>query len=273
PAVLENPGYHHEALVTSEGWLVSLQGVENSHGGEPFIGFRIEAHDPSTGELTWSLDSQPLVDAGVLPAPPAGDADPYHANAISWVDDDPLGASVWVSLRGTGNLMRVDRATSTVTGFFGPEEGLDLVDPSGGPLPPTDWFWGQHAPEIVGNRFLVYDNGGRRPGAGLYSRVAEYVRTSATEVQLAWDWTEPGWYEPNFGSAVTMPNGHVLVATGHCGDCEPKGDAAWILELDPGAGTVVWRFDLTGDDSVYRGQPIDGCGIFANVRWCPALGE
>lgn len=264
-----DPGYHHEALVTSEGWLVSLQGATNTADGVSFIGFRIEARDPATGALTWEFDSQPQVDAGLLPPGTPGDLDPYHANAISWVDDDPAGPAVWLSLRGTGVLLRIDRATRQITSAFGPDTGLALVDGDGQPLPPEKWFWGQHAPEIRGSEFLVYDNGGRRPGAGRYSRVAKYRQLSPTTVELLWDWTESGWYETNFGSVVTMPDTHVLIGTGHCGNCAPAGDTAWMLELDPASGEVVWRFDLgTASDSLYRAQPIGGCEIFANARWC-----
>ena len=66
-----------------------------------------------------------------------------------------------------------------------------------------------------------------------------------------------------------MSNGNVLVGTGHCGNCDPGGDKGWIVELDPESLAVVWRMDFATDqDSLYRAQPIDGCAIFANARWC-----
>lgn len=275
-AVEPDPGYHHEALLTDAGWLVSLQSVANTAPGAPmFSGFRIEAWDPATGQLVWKFDTQPSVDAGILPPGQTGDLDPYHANAITWADDDPAGPSVWVSLRGLGKLIRIDQATAQIVDDFGPQLGIDLVDTNGDPLPIQRWFWGQHAPEFDGDTVLVYDNGGRRPGGGtrgFYSRAAKYRRVDATTAELVWDWSELGWYETNFGSVVTMPNGHVLIGTGHCGDCVPIGDVAWIVELDPVAGDPVWRFDFSGDrDSLYRAQPIDGCAPFANARFCPAL--
>jgi hypothetical protein len=277
PAEEIDPGYHHEAVYTSDGRLFALQGITDWAGDESFVGFRIEGWDVATGERVWSFDSQPLVDAGVLPPGSQLEPDPYHANAVAIVPDDPDGPSVWVSLRGIGTLMRIDEATQQVAGFFGPDRGITLYEVDGvTPAPPEAWFWGQHAPEFRGDQVLVYDNGGRRPGPGMYSRVVQYQRLGADATAVAWDWTEPGWYEPNFGSAVTMAgdDGHVLVATGHCNTCDPLGDTSWILELVPSTGEVAWRFDFASDDdSLYRAQPLGGCDAFANARFCPALAQ
>ncbi|MEZ4238371.1 MAG: aryl-sulfate sulfotransferase [Myxococcota bacterium] len=272
PAEPDGEGYHHEAQLTPEGWLLSLQAVRNEGPQGGFAGFRIEAWDPATDALTWSFDSQPQVDAGVLPPGGPGDYDPFHANAVTVVDDDPDGPAVWVSLRGLGSLMRIDRATGAVTGFFGPDRGYALEHVDGTAADEAEWFWGQHAPEIVGDTFTVYDNGGRRPGSRRYSRVARYRRLGDDRAVLLWDWTEPGWYETNFGSVAAVPDsdGHVLVGTGHCGDCDPDGDTSWVAELDPRSGEVVWRLDFTSDGhSLYRAQPLGGCEVFANRRTCP----
>jgi hypothetical protein len=273
PELEPDPGYHHEALVTSEGWLVSLQGVTNTLGGASFVGFRIEAYDPATGELAWEYDSQADVDAGVLPVPPPTDPDPYHANAISFVDDDPEGPGVWVALRGLGTVARIDKASRRITYQLGPGLTDQLVDPDGQPLSDDDWFWSLHDPEVQVRdgaiEILLYDNGGRRPGAP-YSRAARYRLSAPGTVELLWEWTEPRWYEPNFGSVQTLPDGHVLIGTGHCVDCGTPGDTAWVAEVDPVTQSVVWRLDLTGDDdSLYRAEYIDGCAIFANRRACP----
>jgi hypothetical protein len=156
---------------------------------------------------------------------------------------------------------------------LGPELGDLLVDPAGTPLSDDDWFWSLHDPELQVRdgalEVLLYDNGGRRPGAA-YSRVARYRLAAPGRVELLWEWTEPRWYEPNFGSVMTLPDGHVLIGTGHCVDCGTPGDFAWVAEVDPATQGVVWRLDFTGDDdSLYRADYIDGCAIFANRRTCP----
>jgi hypothetical protein len=274
PREPELGGYNHEAQVTPEGWLVSLQTVtDQGPAGGSWEGFRIEAVDPATGELRWSFDSQPWVTDGVLPPPAPDDVDPYHANAVVWAPEDPDGPSVWVSLRGLGELMRIDLVTREIAGFFGPNEGIKLYGADGTEAPDQAWFWGQHGPEFRGDEILLYDNGGKRPGSQQVSRVVRLRRVDATTAQVLWDWTEPGWYEPNFGSVVTMADGHVLVGTGHCGDCDPVGDTAWIAEVDPGTDRAVWRLDFSrDDDSMYRAQPLSGCAVFANRRFCGSAG-
>lgn len=271
--ILPEQGYHHEALLTSDGGLLSLQAVVNTKGSASFLGFRIEVRDPETGALTWEYDSQDDLDRDVLPPGSQADVDPYHANAITELADDPEGPAFWVSLRGTGTIARIDKASRLITRQVGPEIGMTLLDESGDPRPETDWFWGMHAPEIVvagdALQMLVYDNGGRRPGAGLYSRVARYLVQGETAA-MSWEWSEPRWYEPNFGSVETLPDGHVLIGTGHCVDCGEPGDTAWIVEVDPETDGVVWRLDLgRGDESLYRATALSGCEIFANTSLCP----
>ncbi|MEZ4235261.1 MAG: aryl-sulfate sulfotransferase [Myxococcota bacterium] len=273
PADQIDPGYHHEALLSPEGLArVAARAGDVGLDGVGFEGFRIEAWDPRSDTLAWSFASQPQVDRGLL-VPTPGDDDPFHANAVVFADDVD-GPAVWVSLRGLGTLMRIDRDSAEVTGFFGPDRGVALQLPDGTAAADTEWFWGQHAPQIQGDLVTVYDNGGRRPGGLRYSRIARYRQLAPDRAELVWDWTEPGWYETNFGSVIDVPDtdGHVLVGTGHCGSCPPAGDASWIAEVDPATGSVVWRFDFVDDAySVYRAQPLSGCGLFANRRYCPGI--
>ena len=126
-----------------------------------------------------------------------------------------------------------------------------------------------HAERSLYREVLVYDNGASRPGRLEVSRVARFRRVDDHTAQLVWQWGEGGWSEPNFGSAVTMPDGHVFVGTGHCADCGDPGDTAWMLEVDPETDEVVWRYDFTDEqDSLYRAQPIPGCQVFTNRRYC-----
>lgn len=268
---ISTEGYHHEALTTAEGWIVSLQGTDAyGPGGETFAGFRIEATDPVTGAVMWMWDTQPAIDAGVLPVPDDGDTVPYHANALSWIDDDPDGPSVWVTMRDLNVVARIDRTSGLLTTWFGPGEGYDLNDLSGSDLPDEKWFYGVHAPEIEqGLVFTVFDNGGSRPGGGdKYSRAATFSRDSDDTATLLWEWTEPGWYEPDFGSIRKTAANSVVIGSGHCTDCPPNDDSAWILEVDIATGDALWRYDFTDKaDTIYRAEAVDRCA-FPNLRYC-----
>jgi hypothetical protein len=120
----------------------------------------------------------------------------------------------------------------------------------------------------------VYDNGTDRPG-GSYSRVAEYeLDLDAREATLLWSWTEPGWYDPIVGDADWLPNGHVLVTQGFNRCLDFFGDdVSELVELQP-PDTVVWRMTWpTRDHTVYRSERYDGCAVFANARYCPAVAD
>jgi len=271
---LTEEGYHHEALLTPDGWIVSLQGTDAyGPGGETFVGFRVEATDPATGIVEWGWDSQTAIDLGTLPVPTDGDYHPYHANAVSWVDDDPEGPSVWVSMRDLNVVARIDRATGDLTTMFGPDRGYALEDESGAPLPEEKWFWGLHAPEIEqGLVFTLFDNGASRPGGDKYSRAAMFRRDPSGTATLLWEWTEPGWYEPDFGSVRKTQANSVVIGSGHCIDCPPYDDNAWILEVDMATGDVLWRYDFTdGADTIYRAEAVDRCA-FPNLRYCAEAG-
>jgi hypothetical protein len=263
--------YHHEAVLTPLG-LLSLQSVPDGDGRATWKGFRLEVTDPVDGEVRWSFDSRPARAAGELPPGGPDEPDPYHANAVTWRDDDPDGPSVWVSLKRLQQILRIDRTTGALS-YIGHQGDRTLVDPEGRELPDTEWFWGQHAPEIVGRDLLVYDNGPYREPPR-YSRVVAYHLDDPGQATLRWSWTEPGWYEPNFGSVQTLPGGTVLVATGHASHVAGTGgeaDHGWLAELDPAAGEVVWRLDFDAwYHTTYRAQFVDGCALFVNERYCPA---
>lgn len=268
----EDDVYHHEAALTPAG-LLSLERVPDSEGAVAWQGFLIRVTDPRDGAETWSFDSRDARRLGLLPPGTPDEDDPYHANAVTWRDDDPEGPSVWVSLKAMQQILRIDRTTGALSyvGHLGPHA---LVDPGGAPLGEDEWFWGQHAPEIVGRSLLVYDNGNHRPAGERRSRVVAYSLDGPDRATRLWSWTEPRWFEPNFGSAQSLSRGTVLVATGHSPDAPGTGgenDHGWFAEIDPAAGDVVWRLDFgSWSDTTYRARFVPGCELFANRRYCPA---
>ena len=262
-------GWHHDVRPAGPDELVALTHRDNEHDGVTFLGFGLEVRRAWSDEILWTWDSQQAVDAGTLP--PAADegADAYHANAVSWVPDDPDGPAFWVNLKFADQIVRVDRSTGEITWRLGVGGDFALDDPHG-----VGWFYGQHDPELTGlDRLVVFDNGVGRPGPE-HSRVVGYeLDLAARVVRPRWTWTEPDWYEPLFGDADTLADGHVLVDKGRCKSCSsPLGgdDRVWsLIELDPETRQVVYRLDAaTPDVSSYRADLVDGCELFANARYC-----
>ena len=73
--------YHHDVRDLGDG-VLALTHTTNQANGVSWDGFALEDHG-TDGTIRWTWSSQQAVDAGVLPALVAGDADLYHANAIS----------------------------------------------------------------------------------------------------------------------------------------------------------------------------------------------
>jgi hypothetical protein len=285
PATAQNGGaWHHDtAWGTADGEeVIGLAGEPNTVGGRLVQGFRLEVFRAFGGQdprATWS--SQGAVDAGQLvPAP--DDEDAFHANAVLDVPDDPDGPSFVVSTKRTHQLVRIDRATGDVTWRLGVGGDFALREADGSPAGPERWFYGQHGPEVVvrdaaAGRWdvWVHDNGFDRPGGGApTSRVLRLdVDVPARTARLAWEWTEPGWYEPVFGDVDLLPDGHVLVTMGHCPQCgsAPRDRRTTWLELDPATGAEVWRAVAPDPlQSGYRADRIAACALFPeNETYCP----
>ncbi|MEQ1569682.1 MAG: aryl-sulfate sulfotransferase, partial [Myxococcota bacterium] len=270
-------GFNHHSEKLDDGSYLSLTGAENTDGVTTWYGVGIEQWHPEAG-LQWTWSSQQLVDAGVVAPPEPTEKLPFHANSVSFVDD-AWGSAVWVSLYGARQIWRLDRATGDRTHVFGPEGDLTLLDPQGAPLGPEQWSWVQHDPDYgPDGSILLYDNGQDRPVDVPYSRVAEFaVDLDARTATLLWDWTEPGWYDPVLGDADWLPNGDVLVTRGfRVGWTPDSPDVSQVLELRPprdgAAAEVVWRLRWTDPDwPTFRAARYDGCALFANARYCPAV--
>jgi len=262
--------HHHHTERLDDGSVMSLVTTTNAvaEQEETWTGFGVEVVDPQTGALAWAWDSQAAVEAGQLPVASGGD--PYHGN-WAWWTTDAEGPALWVSMRNLDRIARVDRETGEISWTLGVDGDFTLLGPDGEPAGTEDWFYLQHAPELTGDTLVVYDNGLGRPG-GAYSRVVQYrLDVAGRTLQQEWAWTEDAWKEPIWGDADLLDDGHVLVARGHCWDCDSAdvdGRSA-LIELDPSADLATWRLDFDGErDGLYRAQRIDGCAVFASTRWC-----
>ncbi len=266
-------GYNHHSRPMADGTYVNLTGSDNTLDGSDWRGIAIEHYDAEADTVLWSWDSQELVDAGVEGVPE--DWTPWHANSVSWTDD-AQGPAAYVSLYQAQQIWRIDRDDGTRTWKLGSGGDFTLLDPAGAPLASSDWFYGQHDPDWTEDmRVLVYDNGIGRPG-GDFSRVAEFqLDTTAMTATLVWDWTEPNWFDPVVGDADYLPNGNILITKGFMLSWSPNSsDSTAIVELNPATEEVVWRLEWADRDHVaYRSERYDGCAIFANAKYCPAVAE
>ncbi len=262
-------GFNHHSEVLDDGTVLGLTTSLDTDGVSEWFGVAIEVWDPTSMDVTWSWSSQQLYDDGTFPA--QTEESPWHANSVTF-HDDALGSAAWISLYYGKMIWRVDRATGALTHQFGPGGDFALTDVGGAALGDAEYPWVSHDPDYDGDKVLLYDNGVDRPG-GNYSRVAEYQLDLATnEATLLWSWTEPGWYEPVIGDADYLDNGNVLITRGHvwCFDFTPGHSA--IIELEPGTEREVWRIDYnTQASGIFRSERYEGCEIFDNAKYCPAV--
>ncbi len=279
PSAVAGGDHHHDVQWVGDEEILALSHASDREGVVGWDGFALETVRAWTGERTWSWRSQTAVNRDQLPAFAGDDHDVYHANAMTAHPDDPEGASYMVSLKHLHQIARLDIATGDLTWKLGVGGDFALLEADGSPATDERWFFGQHAPEPhlrPDGRwdFWIHDNGMDRPDGDLYSRVLRLeVDVQARTARIAWEWTEPGWYEPVFGDVDVLPDGHVLVTMGHCPQCPGSSDLrrTAIVELDPETDAVTWRATLWSEEEAsYRAQRIEGCDLFPeNTTLCP----
>ena len=261
--------YHHHAERMPDGTVLTLSEAPNAApDGTSWTGFSIERLDESLQSRVWTWNSQRAYDEGWLPGrTPSEDLDIYHANALF-----DAGNSLYISLRARSQIVEIDSSTGDYVSTVGLGGDYTLIDEDGSLAPVTDWFYGQHAPKIDGDRVLMHDNGYYR-ASNLQTRILELkLDRTAMTAQITWSYTEEGWYEPIWGDADWLASGNVLATRAHCGHCfDPAApERTELIEIDPGTNEVVWRLTMADPmDSGYRSQRIDGCAIFNNRKYCP----
>ena len=265
-------GFNHHSEAMDDGTFLSLTTSWMVDGAREWYGIGVERWDPDTDSLTYTWDTQGMVDAGILNWVP-GEDNPYHANSVTWITD-PQGDALYLSLYTAQEIWRIDRNTGMRTWRLGANSDFQLVDPSGSPLPDEEWFYVQHDPDwTTDGRVLLYDNGYTRPGPD-YSRVSEYqLDFDNMTATLLWSWTEPDFYNPIIGDADWLDNGNVLVTKGFVVCWTPNSDdVSAIVEVNPDNDEVVWRMSWPDrGDATFRAERYDGCDLFeGNAKYCPA---
>jgi hypothetical protein len=268
--------YHHDCRLLDDGGVVALETDPVVWDGVDLKGAAIREYGPD-GDLRWEWTTQHGMDTGALwvgAFGPGIDMDPWHANALGWMDD-PQGPAAYLSNFDLGQVVRIDRDTGLVTWTLGPDGDFEVLDADGRPAGADAWFDGQHGidwwTDADGLHALVYDNGLSKKR----SRVLEYaIDPEARTATLVWAFVEPEWYTPLWGDADRLPDGQVLVVKGHCQECSGVLGAgrSEIVLVDPEAGTTPWRIRFAAaGDAVYRAQRIGACELFANARFCEDL--
>jgi hypothetical protein len=234
--LLPSEPYHHEATLNPRGDLVGLGKTFIYWEGQPLEVFSLTAFDTISDAITFEWSAAEALDAGTFQL--GQDlTDPFHANAIQWVTDD-LGEAIWVNMKGVNTIARISPATGEVTHMLGAEHGFDLLDAQGLPLDDSEWFFGQHAPRFKDNQLLVFNNGMAGP-LGQTSVELHEVNVSAHTLTRLWKYTRPGWYEPYFGEGDWLPNGNIMVVSGHCTGCVAKPGTSFVAEVNPAINEVT----------------------------------
>ncbi len=269
--------FNHHSEPRPDGTHMSLTSALNDNAGEPFVGVGAEIYDPENDTVVWSWSSQQALDAGTLPPPSKPGSNPYWANSMSLVPEDDGSSSVYFSFFVADQVVKVDYETGEVDWIHGVGGDFQLVDATGESEGRGRWHYSQHDPEIDGNRILMHDNGGDRPGER-YSRAVEFTLDETTMTsRITWEYTEDGWLEPIIGDADRLDNGNVLITMGHCSCCWwALGEDHWsaLVEVEPTTNEVAWRLDWPDDShGSYRAERLDGCSLFANAATCPEVAE
>jgi len=259
--------YHHHVEQLPDGRVVALVRAYDEVGAQVWDGFGVTWLSADLSTDTQTLRSQDFVDDGTISVPPAGSDDPWHANAL--IDD---GETLYVNLRQVHLLVAIDEATRELAWTFGPGGDFTLLDDDGLEADSAEFAWGAHAPELEGDRLLMYDNGYLRPGSPDYSRVVEFeLDVPGRTARVVWAYTEPDWFEQIWGDVDRLPDGRVLFVRAHCEGCGGKaGTTTQVVVVDPVTNQVDWRLRMLDPLSGgYRAQALDGCDVFSNEKYCP----
>jgi arylsulfate sulfotransferase len=196
-----------------------------------------------------------------------------HSNALIYTPDGNL----LLSMRHQSWILKLDYANGSGTGnvLWRLGEGGDFTLAGGDP---SQWFYGQHEPEIVSTNgsqmtLSVYDDGNLRidrngvacgtsaTAPACYSRAAIFqIDESAKTASLLWQ-DVPGYFSPWGGSVGILSNGDVEFAS-----TQPfNAVSSQISEVTPAAiPQTVWQMNVTGEWA-YRGHRIPS--LYPGVTW------
>ncbi len=181
-----------------------------------------------------------------------------HGNAL---DVDAQG-DILVSLRGTSQVVKIDRASGAVVWKLGGlSSDFTFVDD------PLEGFCGQHTAFWLPNgHLMLFDNGNfcaveLSPPRGEVTRIVEYaLDEEAMTARLVRSYQEEGRYTTSTGSVQHLPNGNLLIGWGRNSD-----PMASITEIDPAGrrvydATVLMEGETAANYRVFRFEPVGRSG-------------
>ena len=269
---------HHDVAVLPNGhWIVlanttrSFSNLPDRSGVTEVVGDALVDLDPSLHPV-WVWNEFDHLDVN---RHPMDFPDWTHTNAVIYTKDD---GNLIVSMRCQSWLVKIDyrdgKGSGNVLWRMGRGGDLKLLDGSD----PTDWTYGQHDPEIVGERtagifrLSVMDNGNNRvmqnggicgtPGnAACYSSVSVYeIDENAKTAKLVFHHVYPtSQYSIWGGSVTSLANGNLET------DLCFQQHASNIYETttsDP--SQVVWQLHMDGTN-IYRSRRLSS--LYPNVQW------
>ncbi len=272
----------HDVIAITEGpWTGAVMFITTTTDvieGEERLGIGVIVFDPATEVVLWDWHIHGELGDDVPIDPnldydrfglhkPAGDIYWNHGNAILHGVDADGAQYIWVSLRAQDWILRIDVETDQIDWRFGYGGDFALVDDLDAAEPveldPRRWAFQQHAPEWLQRqgsrtRFLVYDNGVRRPdengdpdSSEQYGRVVEFEideETLLATVRFEYgsaDEEDPShWYCHQLGDADMLPDGDAFLF--------PKGYTPFMAEILYPEGVERWRYSCPDVPRFYR---------------------
>ena len=198
-----------------------------------------------------------------------------HSNAVLYTKDD---GDLIVSSRTQSWLMKIDynngNGSGQVLWRMGKDGDMKLLSGS----EPEGWTYGQHDPELVGDRsagvfrLSVMDNGnsrvmpngracGIKGNPACYTAVPIYeIDEKAKTAKLVFRHSfPPSQYSVWGGSVTPLPNGNLDI------DLCFQQHASNVYELTTGDNSqVVWQLHMDGTN-IYRSQRLPG--LYPGVQW------
>lgn len=265
---------NHDAHLSADGKSIFFLNYATMDGY--YLVFIVKQIDLATNKVLWYWDSvSDGRDKGYLPSGTSSSSDLYHANAVfdQWENGKLY---LYVSLRNFHKLLKIDYTSKAVLWQLGVGGNFKLLEPNGTAAANSRWFFHQHDTQMHGpTLFTCYDNGTARSSYGgtNYSRGLHLkLDQTAMTATIAYEYKETGWVEGYWGGFDVLDTGNNLIAMGHFSSGSGTHYSA-LVETTP-TGGVAWRADFKSEkDAIYRAERIDGCAIFNNVEYCPALLE
>lgn len=268
--------FHHDVLTLPNGHWITLGQISKPFTDLPgypgitnVLGDVIVDTDPN-GNVVWVWSSFDHLDVN---RHLQGLPDWTHSNALVYTPSGDL----LLSMRNQSWILKIGYSNGTGTGnvLWKLGNGGDFTLTGGDP---SQWFYGQHNPDIVSTNgsvmtLAVFDDGNLRIGAdgvacgstasapACYTRATIFQVDQATNVaSVAWQYL-PGFYTFWGGSIGLLSNGDVELTSS-----EPfNTTTSPIIEVtNTDAPQIVWQMNITGEFA-YRGSRIPS--LYPSVTW------